>query len=78
MSQTHPCWPVGVAPLFFIKLGAGCLGASAAVILMSLNAPSSDEHVVNNTVVHAERGIYFVDFNFPASLTGDIRTLLRD
>ncbi|MEO6688785.1 MAG: choice-of-anchor Q domain-containing protein [Dokdonella sp.] len=60
------------------NLVAGSHGGGGAGIRVYRNAPNADVHVVNNTVVHANRGIDFVNFSSPASLTGDIRNNLID
>jgi hypothetical protein len=60
------------------NLVAGSRGGGGAGIRVYRNAPNADVHVLNNTVVHAGRGIDFVNFSSPASLTGDIRNNLID
>jgi hypothetical protein len=60
------------------NLVVGSRGGGAAGIRVYRNAPNADVHVLNNTVVHADRGIDFVNFSGPASLTGDIRNNLID
>lgn len=59
------------------NLVAGSRGGGAGIRVYR-NAPNADVHVLNNTVVHAGRGIDFVNFSSPASLTGDIRNNLID
>ncbi len=74
----NPAGAGSYSSLIGSNLVAGSRGGSGAGIRVYRNAPSADVHVVNNTVVHADRGIDFVNFSFPASLTGDIRNNIID